>query len=191
MVMWGVFFISGRSAPVYAQDSRLESGEIEGHERRSRPKDPPFESGRFEDALLVGLTFMVRNKLNLEFKPIEILETPSFMSPHVEGIVLLMGENTRMTIFLWTPPSYFAVEGKPTVWISPFAGFGYAIRVVPETELGQRLKQCLKLVNNEKVKKAVHLRICDVLSLGSKEKLEAIVARMNAKDEEVRHPRKR
>jgi len=189
MVLWGVFFISGWSVPTYAQDSRLESGKIEGHESRSRPKDPPLEFGRFEDALLGKLTEMVLNNLN---KPIEILESfPDYMARHQEGIILLMGESTRMYIFLWTPPSYFAVEGKPTVWITPFDGFSYAIRVVPETELGQRLKQCLKLVNNEKLKKAVHLRICDALSLGSKEKLEAIVARMNAKDEEVRHPRKR
>ncbi len=163
---------------------------IPGGVNSASAEEAPVQHGRFEDALLARLTRTVRDSLS-HGKPVEIKNSPAFMDPRLEGMVLLMGENTRMTIFLATPPSGLAVNGAPTVWISPFDDFGYALRVIPETELGQRLNQCLKLVNKDDMNKeipraAVDARIRDALSRGSKEELEATIARMNAKDQEAK-----
>lgn len=163
---------------------------IPGAVNSASAEEAPVQHGRFEDALLAKLTQTVRDSLS-HGKPVEVKNSPVSMSPRIESIVLLMGENIRMTIFLATPPSGLTVNGDPTVWISPFDGFSYALRVIPETELGQRLNQCLKLVNKHDMNKeiprgAVDARICDALSLGSKKELEAIVARMNAKDQEAK-----
>lgn len=143
---------------------------------------PLLQFHNFEDALLAALTGKIQSSQALG-KPVEILDKPpNYMSPNLRGLSLSIGESSRMIVVLATPPSDFAVKGKPSIWISPFENLSYALQVHSTTDLGQRLKQFLEMAKTTSLNQEVISRICVVLSDGSPKDMFKIINRINAED---------
>lgn len=145
-------------------------------------RQPVAAFSSFEEALLSAIIEKVQLYLILKIQPEVVDERPSYMSPRIDAIYLVMGQKSRMTVTLISPPHPFAKDGRPTVFINPFDDLRYFIQVDSATILGQRLLQFLQLAKVNTDNKSIVGQISGALSTGPKEKLSVIVDQINAED---------
>jgi hypothetical protein len=148
----------------------------------SSERGSPSTFPSFEEALLPSIVQKIQLSLILQ-TPLEVVdERPSYMTPFIDAIYLVVGQKSRMSLILVNPPHSFAVNGKPAVFIGPFDDFTYVVKVDPVTTLGQRICQFLQKSKVNTQNMPIVRQIVSALSTGPKDKLSQIVNQINLDD---------